>query len=73
MTRHVFIFAGGGTGGHLFPALAIAAALRERLGQRGATLRSVFVCSDRACLMTSCMTVVWSITIQPICWRFRSH
>lgn len=42
---HTFIFAGGGTGGHLFPALAIAAALRDRLGEENT--RALFVCSDR--------------------------
>jgi UDP-N-acetylglucosamine--N-acetylmuramyl-(pentapeptide) pyrophosphoryl-undecaprenol N-acetylglucosamine transferase len=39
-----FIFAGGGTGGHLYPALAIAEQLREL----DSSARTVFLCSPRA-------------------------
>lgn len=42
MNTPTLIFAGGGTGGHIFPALAIAQSARERAG-----VRSHFVCSDR--------------------------
>ncbi len=49
MQRCTFIFAGGGTGGHLYPGLAIARELHEIAAARGDhdSARCVFVCSDR--------------------------
>lgn len=41
---HTFIFAGGGTGGHLYPGIAIA---RELARRTGGSARSLFVCSNR--------------------------
>lgn len=43
MSERLFIFAGGGTGGHLFPGLAIAEALREL----EPSARALFLCSDK--------------------------
>lgn len=44
MPSRVLIFAGGGTGGHIFPAIAISQQVHDRLGTLA---RSIFVCSDR--------------------------
>jgi len=42
-TRRAFIFAGGGSGGHLYPGLAIA----ERIAERDPDAETLFICSDK--------------------------
>lgn len=42
--QRTFIFAGGGSGGHLYPGLAVVERIRESLPDA----RIVFLCSDRA-------------------------
>lgn len=44
MNDPIYIFAGGGTGGHLYPGLAVA----ERLCELRPGAKIVFACSDRA-------------------------
>ncbi|MCL4741441.1 MAG: UDP-N-acetylglucosamine--N-acetylmuramyl-(pentapeptide) pyrophosphoryl-undecaprenol N-acetylglucosamine transferase [Phycisphaerales bacterium] len=59
MSTPGFIFAGGGTGGHLYPSLAVLERLNERIG---GGVRAVFVCSsrsvDRAILERECVEFV---------------
>lgn len=43
MSGRAFIFAGGGTGGHIYPGVAVAHALR----QIDPTVRTLFLCSTR--------------------------
>ncbi|MBX3358128.1 MAG: glycosyltransferase [Phycisphaeraceae bacterium] len=47
MSELTLIFAGGGTGGHLFPGLAIAEAARTFAGHDKTNLRCLFLCSNR--------------------------
>ncbi len=50
MKRVSVVFAGGGSGGHIFPGLAIAEALRDAASddQAVSNVDCVFVCSERA-------------------------
>lgn len=43
----VIVFAGGGTGGHLYPGIAVAEEIRARAGLAGRVTKCMFVCSDR--------------------------
>ncbi len=47
MAEHTVIYAGGGTGGHIYPGLALADYVDLVLRDRG-TVRSLFLCSGRA-------------------------
>jgi len=44
LTKPIYIFAGGGTGGHLYPGLAVA----EQLHKSQPEAKIVFACSDRS-------------------------
>ena len=47
VAQHSFIFAGGGTGGHLYPGLAIGEEIQAIAADAGGTARCVYVCSNR--------------------------
>ncbi len=47
MSSHTFIFAGGGTGGHLYPGLAIGSELRAIAHAAGRDVRCLYICSNR--------------------------
>jgi UDP-N-acetylglucosamine--N-acetylmuramyl-(pentapeptide) pyrophosphoryl-undecaprenol N-acetylglucosamine transferase len=72
------LFAGGGTGGHLFPGIALA----EELRRRDATTRSVFVGSERTIEATIAaehhlehriLSVESLLTLKRNPWRFVSR
>lgn len=62
MTRPIYIFAGGGTGGHLFPALAVA----EELTRLKPDCRIVFACSDRDIDRRVLSATPYAFVVQPI-------
>lgn len=64
MTARTFIFAGGGTGGHIFPGLAVAEEIRRRESES----RFLFICSQRpidASILTKAQQPFLSTPAQP--------
>ncbi len=62
------MLAGGGSGGHLMPGLAIA----ERIAERDSGARCLFLCSDRALDATILRTAAaefHALPAQPLAWR----
>ena len=62
MSRPLYIFAGGGTGGHLYPALAVA----ERLTTAEPDAAIIFACSDRPIDRRVLAGTDYAIVPQPI-------
>ena len=58
----LMVFAGGGTGGHLYPALGIAGALRDRLPEA----RFVFFCTQRPIDRRVLSRTGWEMVPQPL-------
>ncbi|MCD4699580.1 MAG: UDP-N-acetylglucosamine--N-acetylmuramyl-(pentapeptide) pyrophosphoryl-undecaprenol N-acetylglucosamine transferase [Phycisphaerae bacterium] len=62
MNNPIYIFAGGGTGGHLFPALAVA----DELTRLMPDCRIVFACSDRDIDRRVLSATPYAFVVQPI-------
>ena len=62
MGNNTYIFAGGGTGGHLYPALAVAVELKQLQPEA----QIVCACSDRAIDRTILAATPYAIVPQPI-------
>lgn len=62
MSGPIYIFAGGGTGGHLYPALAVAEELMRLQGEA----RIAFACSNRAIDRRVLDVLPYAIVPQPV-------
>jgi len=62
MSRPAYIFAGGGSGGHLYPALAVV----ERLLEMQGDAQIVFACSDREIDRRILSSTPYAFVAQPI-------
>ncbi len=62
MSGPIYIFAGGGTGGHLYPGLAVA----EQLRKRHCDAKIIFACSNRAIDRRVLDPTPYAIVPQPV-------